>query len=110
MTVTVKEIREVLMYDPDDIEPGDMSMRKYDVEESIKNQKNYCASSGYPHMAPPDGICSNCGLQIYSAMHHNPTDFQKSFGMREWVTGVSTEESKMLVSGCPHCRHSFIQW
>jgi len=87
-----------------------MAMKKYDVEESIQNQEEYCASKGYPHVAPRDGICGNCGLQIYSAVYHEPTEFQKSFGMQGWVTGFSTEESKGLVTWCPHCIHSFIQW
>lgn len=84
-------------------------MQKYNVNESIQNQKEYCATKGYSQVAPRDGICGNCGLQIYSVVYHEPNNFQKSFGMQGWVTGVSTEESKMLVIGCPHCRHSFIR-
>ncbi|MEJ2023459.1 MAG: hypothetical protein P8Y00_00275 [Deltaproteobacteria bacterium] len=110
MAITVGEIRGVLMHFLDEAKLRGTDMRKYDVDESIKNQKDYCESTGYPHMAPPDGICSNCRMQIYSAVHHEPTDFQRSFGMLKWTTGISTAESKMLVNSCPHCRHSFIQW
>lgn len=65
-------------------------MKTYDIEESIKGQKEYCQKNGLPHFAPSDGICFSCNHQIY----------------RE--NQISVEEAKSeLVTGCPICHRSF---
>lgn len=76
-------------------------MDKYNVQESIKAQANYCKEKGYPHFAPRSGVCWNCNRNIY-----NP--YKRKYGDREYETGITTEEaSSELVTGCPHCNKSY---
>lgn len=58
------------------------------IVEYLEAQKNYCKQNNLPQFSPEDGYCYSCGNNIYEL--------------------ISLEEaSKILITGCPHCRRSF---
>ena len=71
--------------------------KRYDVQESIKAQKEHCQAKKYPHFAPTDGICYRCRRQIYSP-----------FTANGFTSGITVEKAgKELITGCPHCNYSY---
>jgi len=63
-------------------------MENNEIEEKRAAQKAYTIKEQLPHFAPTDGVCWNCGKQIY--------------------TGISLEKaSTQLITGCPHCHRSY---
>ncbi|MBQ8393813.1 MAG: hypothetical protein IJX51_08645 [Clostridia bacterium] len=76
--------------------------RTYDILKAALAQKKYCDNHGFPHFAPQDGCCRNCGKNIY-------VQHEKSYGKDVTITtGISVEEAgKSLVTGCPHCNISY---
>ncbi len=65
-------------------------MFTFDINAAKKAQKNYCKEKVYPLFAPKDGVCWNCGKNIYC------------------VNGISVEQaSNNLITGCPFCHRSF---
>lgn len=76
-------------------------MDEFNIQDSIKRQKEYCDAKGVPHFAPYDGRCHKCGGQIYSQK-------ERYAGGRKYFTGINTEKAgTTLVTGCPHCNYSF---
>jgi len=78
-----------------------MNNEKYNVKESIRNQKK-CWEDGSPDFAPRDGICWNCQQQIYS-----PIERKHPVTGNIYYTGITTEDAKKLVTGCPHCNRTY---
>lgn len=63
-------------------------------------QEKYCDEHDLPHFAPFNGICENCFANIYVPV-------ERKNGA---VLGISVEEAgSRLISGCPHCNHSFCE-
>ena len=72
----------------------------FDPAKAAAEQEKYCSETERPLFAPHDGICYNCGRNIYL-----PTN-----GPRGAVLGITVEEaSTRLVTGCPHCHYSFVE-
>ena len=61
-----------------------------EIEQKIKAQKDYTDRTGYPHFAPNDGICWDCGKQIYEKIT---------------MEKATTE----LITGCPRCNRSYCE-
>ncbi len=73
--------------------------RTFDIQKSIAAQKKLQQEKGYPDFAPADGRCYNCRRQIYSEIDRGP-----------YKTGISVERaSGDLITGCPHCHHSYCE-
>lgn len=68
------------------------------VRTAIEAQKKYCKDNHEPLFAPEDGFCYSCGKQIYS-------DIPTNWGT-DW--GYANRADKELITGCPHCRRSYI--
>lgn len=73
-----------------------MDEERFDVAESIKNQAAIRVS-GSLNFVPPDGICWSCGKQIYAPIKR-PNGY---------ISGITVDRSKNLVTGCPHCNRSY---
>ena len=73
-------------------------MKEFDVNKSIKAQKELCDKKNYPHFAPMNGICYNCNRCIYL-----PYDEKKEIGVS---VDKATNE---LITGCPHCHISYCE-
>ncbi len=74
---------------------------RYNVEQSIKNQKEYTEKNNVPHFAPLTGKCWNCETNIYLPHVHKRDQTY-------WITGIDVEKSKKeLIAGCPHCNRSY---
>lgn len=57
-------------------------------------QEEYCHKHHLPLFAPRDGKCFHCGCDIYA-----------TYGQS---AGISFDRAATtLISGCPHCHHSF---
>lgn len=69
----------------------------FDVALATKGQREFVLARKYPHFAPADGRCYSCNTQIYQQQDHG-----------EYKSGVSVESASTgLVTGCPHCHHSY---
>ena len=69
-----------------------MENKIYNIEESIKVQKEYQQKTGSPDFAPSTGICWKCKRNIYGE------------------NGISVEEARtQLVTGCPFCHRSYCE-
>ena len=78
----------------------------FNVEESIKGQKEFCEKSNCPKFAPPTGVCWSCHKNIYEEVQHNI--LIKMVDRKSVTTGISTEAAKTgLITGCPHCHRSY---
>ena len=66
-----------------------------EVAKRMETQKAFCKEKGWPHFAPPSGVCSSCGKNVYQ---NYETDGKVTWG---WVG------DRGLVTGCPHCHRSF---
>ncbi len=65
-------------------------------------QLEYCEHMDLPFFAPEDGFCPRCGNNIYDARTHLTDKYDPEFA------GISVEEAgSRLITGCPHCSHSF---
>lgn len=96
-------------------------MKEYDVQKSIKAQKELCESKGYPHFAPASGICWACKKNIYEPLGHKRgqssswignTGYRKvescSLEEADYITGITVEKAgNELVTGCPHCNRTY---
>ena len=71
----------------------------FNVNESKKNQVKVWETS--PEFAPASGICWGCKEQIYSPIK------RKNMTGHEYTTGIDIEQSKRLITGCPHCNKSY---
>ena len=72
-------------------------MKKFDVEQSKKAQKEYQDKTGSPDFAPSDGVCWSCKRNIY-----------KEIDRGSYKSGISVERAQSrLVTGCPHCNRSY---
>lgn len=60
-----------------------------EIQQAIKEQKEFCKANDKPHFAPIDGRCFNCGANVY-----------KNGSVEGW-------DGKSLVTGCRHCHYSF---
>lgn len=81
-----------------------MSEQRYDVNEAIKAQKQYCKENRVPNFTPENGRCWSCNQNIYS---HGKSVWKGKFDGRESV-GISVEKAgQELVTGCPHCHRSY---
>jgi len=81
----------------------DMKIREdseFDVQQSIKNQQEVWKT--LPEFAPSNGICCKCHQQIYAPRKYFGRD-----GTTEYKSGIDIEQSKHLVTGCPHCNRSY---
>ena len=77
-----------------------MNDKTYDPIKAAVAQKAHCDEIEAPHFAPSDGLCYNCGANIYRAPdpQHNISP------------GISVEQaSTRLVTGCPFCHYSFVE-
>lgn len=81
-------------------------MKVFNVSESINLQREYCKKTEAPHFAPSDGVCWDCGKNIYEEL---PKKFRSIDGTEKTIMrGISTEEAEQaLVTGCPHCNRSY---
>ncbi len=79
-------------------------MDEFDIRASIAAQDAYCDREKVPHFAPLDGICYSCGQQIYARLEHrNPYNGKKTY------TGIPTDlAGTSLITGCPHCSHTYV--
>ena len=73
----------------------------YDTIKAIKAQRDYCKANDVPNFAPAfNGECYHCKHNIYEPCKHpdgRVTD------------GITVERAgKTLITGCPHCRYSFV--
>lgn len=65
---------------------------EYDVEISQNNQRDFCDKNNLPNFSG-NGRCHSCGRNIYEE------------------GGLTIIESKSkLVTGCPFCFSSFVDW
>lgn len=81
----------------------------FNVEESLKNQREI-VKNGRPAFAPWNGVCYNCKKNIYTPIFKKLKNDRYEIVPKEeacFVSGVSIEESKKLVTGCPHCHYSY---
>lgn len=69
-------------------------MSEFNVFKSIKEQEDYCKNNHLPHFAPYDGVCWNCGKNIYESD-------ERGFGI------TTKKASSDLITGCPHCFKSY---
>jgi len=75
--------------------------KTFDPKEAALAQARLCNENKYPHFAPHDGRCYDCGSNIYREIQHEG-------GKYKWTTGVSVESAgKSLITVCPHCSHSY---
>ena len=84
-------------------------MIEFDVKQSIKNQAEV-VKKGSPDFAPFNGVCWRCGFNIYDRHGYIIENHKKKFVSDEKATnfcGITVEESKRLVTGCPHCNRSY---
>ena len=83
-----------------------MDNQVYNIQLSIKGQKEYCENTGAPHFAPRSGDCWKCNKNVYSPhkkVYQSGTQYD-----RELITGIPVEKaSTQLVTGCPHCNRSY---
>lgn len=83
-----------------------MENQEYNIQLSIKGQKEQCEKTGAPHFAPKSGVCWKCRKNIYTPhkqIHLPGTQYES-----ELTTGISIEKaSSQLVTGCPHCNRSY---
>lgn len=79
----------------------------YNVEQSKKNQSEYCKEKGAPHFAPGTGTCWSCKSQIYEVKYWKRYQKSATKDDHDYKTGVDVESSKRLVTGCPHCNKSY---
>ena len=81
----------------------------FNIGESIINQSKVW-QNGNPKFAPPDGTCWYCRFNIYVPRFWKYRGFGKietSKDTAEFVTGVTIEKSKNLITSCPHCNRSY---
>lgn len=72
---------------------------EYNSELAIKAQKDYCETNNVPHFAPPDGKCYHCNQDIYEPIERGL--------VIKYITGITVKGANGLITGCPHCHHSF---
>ena len=65
--------------------------KEHNIIKAILAQKKYCELTGSPRFAPQDGCCYKCGKNIYNDEGYS-VDYAR----------------KNLVTGCPHCKTSFV--
>lgn len=69
----------------------------FDTSLATKGQREFALARKYPHFAPGDGRCYSCNEQIYEQKDHGG-----------YKSGIGVESaSTSLVTGCPHCHHSY---
>lgn len=74
--------------------------RNFNHKRAEEAQEAYCDEHECPMFAPRGGLCPRCGRDIYL-----PTN-----GPRGMVFGYSVEYAENhLITGCPHCNHSFVE-
>lgn len=60
-----------------------------DRMKAVEAQTRFCEENEVPMFAPGDGYCEHCMNDIYAI--------------------ITVEEAgKRLITGCPHCNHSFV--
>ena len=81
-------------------------MDKFNVQESVRAQAEYCEIKGAPHFAPKNGVCWKCKSNIYEKkdqVYGKGTKFEQVL-----ESGITVEKaSSRLVTGCPHCNRSY---
>ena len=83
--------------------------KEYNISKSTDNQSEV-VKNGSPAFAPRTGICWNCRKNIYERRGYIIENNNKKYVSDELAknfTGISVEESKSLVTGCPHCNRSY---
>lgn len=72
----------------------------YDTVKAIQAQREYCEEHGRFVFAPEiGGQCYRCHRNIYAPIDHGG-----------YTTGITVEEAgRTLITGCPHCHHSFVE-
>ena len=83
-----------------------MKEEKYNIQDSIKAQKQHCKKKDSPIFAPAHGKCYRCHKNIYKK--HTKT--RMFLGEeKETTTGITVEKAgNEVITGCPHCNYSFI--
>lgn len=79
----------------------------FNAEESIKNQGKL---KGNYRLAPLNGICWTCRKNIYKPIFKKLVNDVCVIVQKEdasFVSGITIEESKKVVTGCPHCNRSY---
>lgn len=72
--------------------------KTYDRRKAAEAQARYCEEHGYHDFTFEYGFCPFCGMNIYD---HKPS--------RWGGTGISVEEAgSRLITGCPHCNHTYV--
>jgi len=71
----------------------------FNIEFSVRYQKEYCESRKFPLFAPENGVCWNCRKNIYE-------EIKGQYGF----TGYDTERAMLShITGCPHCHRSYCE-
>lgn len=81
----------------------------FNIGESIINQSKVW-QNGNPKFAPPTGICWYCRSNIYVPKFWRSKNFRSietDIGSAEYVSGITIEQSKTLITGCPHCNKTY---
>lgn len=64
----------------------------FDIKKACEAQRKFVKEHDYHHFAPDDGICYDCGRNIYG------------------LNGYSVERaSSKLITGCPFCHYSYCE-
>ena len=80
-----------------------MTGTTYDPIEAAKAQERYCNEHEIPVFAPRNGWCHSCGRNIYEPYTYRGREDNTYYG-------ISVEEAgSRLITGCPHCNHSFVE-
>lgn len=85
----------------------------FDAETAQKAQENYCELHSNPVFVPKKGVCYSCKRNIFVPRFYKQeagTLIKKAGTAEDFdtATGVSIEEAgSRLITGCPHCSHSF---
>ncbi|MBV4439272.1 hypothetical protein KM799_08475 [Clostridium tyrobutyricum] len=86
-------------------------MENFAINKSISAQIDFCNKNDKPYFAPTNGVCYKCHSNIYKQIGWK---FVLGYKMEvpldeaKHITGISVERAgKELITGCPHCCHSF---
>jgi len=88
---------------------NDYKPESFDANESIRNQLAVWGK-GNPQFAPSDGYCWYCRTNIYAPKFWKCKNFRRievPANEANFATGIMIEQSKKLITACPHCRKTY---
>lgn len=82
----------------------------YDIEKAAKAQSKYCKERGIPYYAPKGGgTCWQCRKNIYAPIKYEVRNQLGELTGGTKISGIDVEKAgSQLITGCPHCGHSFV--